>query len=131
MVGASRRYTKTLFVEVIMAVLPVVVPVWEEACLKATTIFSRSVKLLMTLTPLTTYLSPRLFFQAEDGIRYYKVTGVQTCALPICSSTYWRLCVSRTTDSIPSRCRRGDNISPAGPAPIIPTWVCMLSRSLL
>src|SRR5256885_9234081 len=26
------------------------------------------------------------FFQAEDGIRDYKVTGVQTCALPI-----WRL----------------------------------------
>src|SRR5205807_4152363 len=24
-----------------------------------------------------------LFFQAEDGIRDYKVTGVQTCALPI------------------------------------------------
>src|SRR5256885_10831390 len=23
-------------------------------------------------------------FQAEDGIRDYKVTGVQTCALPIC-----------------------------------------------
>src|SRR5256885_8563002 len=23
------------------------------------------------------------FFQAEDGIRDYKVTGVQTCALPI------------------------------------------------
>src|SRR5205807_7116035 len=23
-------------------------------------------------------------FQAEDGIRAYKVTGVQTCALPIC-----------------------------------------------
>src|SRR5205807_5923981 len=23
------------------------------------------------------------FFQAEDGIREYKVTGVQTCALPI------------------------------------------------
>src|SRR5205807_5810722 len=23
------------------------------------------------------------FFQAEDGIRFYKVTGVQTCALPI------------------------------------------------
>src|SRR5256885_7388762 len=31
-------------------------------------------------------LSSRLhffFFQAEDGIRDYKVTGVQTCALPI------------------------------------------------
>src|SRR2546426_5378606 len=27
------------------------------------------------------------FFQAEDGIRDYKVTGVQTCALPIS----WRL----------------------------------------
>src|SRR5256885_3900372 len=28
------------------------------------------------------------FFQAEDGIRDYKVTGVQTCALPICSDQY-------------------------------------------
>src|SRR5256885_1866942 len=26
---------------------------------------------------------PTFFFQAEDGIRDYKVTGVQTCALPI------------------------------------------------
>src|SRR2546426_3569096 len=26
------------------------------------------------------------FFQAEDGIRDYKVTGVQTCALPIYAS---------------------------------------------
>src|SRR5688500_20216136 len=39
------------------------------------------------------------FFQAEDGIRDYKVTGVQTCALPIwgfrpairsCASATWR-----------------------------------------
>src|SRR5205807_4966438 len=28
---------------------------------------------------------PLFFFQAEDGIRDYKVTGVQTCALPIFS----------------------------------------------
>src|SRR2546422_3598964 len=28
------------------------------------------------------------FFQAEDGIRDVAVTGVQTCALPICSPTY-------------------------------------------
>src|SRR5688500_230929 len=28
------------------------------------------------------------FFQAEDGIRDYKVTGVQTCALPISSGSY-------------------------------------------
>src|SRR5256885_9919715 len=30
------------------------------------------------------YLYLFFFFQAEDGIRDYKVTGVQTCALPIC-----------------------------------------------
>src|SRR5256885_3137657 len=28
-------------------------------------------------------ISCLFFFQAEDGIRDYKVTGVQTCALPI------------------------------------------------
>src|SRR5690606_41461476 len=29
----------------------------------------------------------RFFFQAEDGIRDFHVTGVQTCALPIFAST--------------------------------------------
>src|SRR5690348_17411079 len=29
-------------------------------------------------------LVPIFFFQAEDGIRAGRVTGVQTCALPIC-----------------------------------------------
>src|SRR5690606_40745428 len=28
------------------------------------------------------------FFQAEDGIRDFHVTGVQTCALPICHLFY-------------------------------------------
>src|SRR5690606_40750872 len=28
------------------------------------------------------------FFQAEDGIRDFHVTGVQTCALPICALLY-------------------------------------------
>src|SRR5256885_7396504 len=28
-------------------------------------------------------MTEAFFFQAEDGIRDYKVTGVQTCALPI------------------------------------------------
>src|SRR5260221_10877906 len=28
------------------------------------------------------------FFQAEDGIRDHCVTGVQTCALPICGSMH-------------------------------------------
>src|SRR5690606_40254267 len=27
------------------------------------------------------------FFQADDGIRYFHVTGVQTCALPISRGT--------------------------------------------
>src|SRR3989339_763515 len=29
------------------------------------------------------YQNRQVFFQAEDGIRYWSVTGVQTCALPI------------------------------------------------
>ena len=33
------------------------------------------------------------FFQAEDGIRDYKVTGVQTCALPI-----WLMWEAMTTE---------------------------------
>src|SRR5256885_9785072 len=42
-------------------------------------------------TPRTTPRATRsgscfFFFQAEDGIRDYKVTGVQTCALPISST---------------------------------------------
>src|SRR3989475_10024160 len=32
-------------------------------------------------------LSFSFFFQAEDGIRYLTVTGVQTCALPISETT--------------------------------------------
>src|SRR6266511_5665084 len=28
------------------------------------------------------------FFQAEDGLRDFRVTGVQTCALPIWAATY-------------------------------------------
>src|SRR5690606_39959391 len=30
------------------------------------------------------------FFQAEDGIRDFHVTGVQTCALPIFHRARWR-----------------------------------------
>src|SRR5690606_40162516 len=39
----------------------------------------------------------RFFFQAEDGIRDFHVTGVQTCALPICAVGGWTL--SRGADS--------------------------------
>src|SRR6266550_5342989 len=42
-----------------------------------------------------------VFFQAEDGIRAVAVTGVQTCALPICRRA-WAITgdgfVLRTTD---------------------------------
>src|SRR5256885_8430442 len=43
------------------------------------------------------------FFQAEDGIRDYKVTGVQTCALPIyrrerCGGTGRRRNLARDAD---------------------------------
>src|ERR1039457_2913077 len=46
------------------------------------------------------------FFQAEDGMRDYKVTRVQTCALPICGAC-WKAAVAtrwgwtaRTTEPI-------------------------------
>src|SRR2546426_3340299 len=37
------------------------------------------------------------FFQAEDGIRDYKVTGVQTCALPILWQTPVAAVLTRTS----------------------------------
>src|SRR5699024_11568671 len=43
-----------------------------------------------TIPSSTTFMYFRLdivfFFHAEDGIRYRNVTGVQTCALPICEA---------------------------------------------
>src|SRR5215467_15794769 len=47
--------------------------------------FSWRTRSSTTTTKSSTSRSSRFafFFQAEDGIRDYKVTGVQTCALPI------------------------------------------------
>src|SRR5204862_8344460 len=42
---------------------------------------------------------PAFFFQAEDGIRDLYVTGVQTCALPICTSARGRPARSRDLSS--------------------------------
>src|SRR5437867_6752786 len=42
------------------------------------------------------------FFQAEDGIRDRTVTGVQTCALPICSATAIRPSRNRCKRCCPS-----------------------------
>src|SRR5688500_20099221 len=44
---------------------------------------SRSTKVTLSSSAVTPSVLT-LFFQAEDRIRDYKVTGVQTCALPIC-----------------------------------------------
>src|SRR5256885_9881619 len=46
------------------------------------------------------------FFQAEDGIRDYKVTGVQTCALPICRTTETRRCAARSRTCAAPRWRK-------------------------
>src|SRR5256885_9364008 len=50
------------------------------------------------------------FFQAEDGIRDYKVTGVQTCALPIWGNRLSSRCA--TTPATRARPRRDQ--PPAG-----------------
>src|SRR2546429_4418918 len=44
------------------------------------------------------------FFQAEDGIRDVAVTGVQTCALPICSRLFFcpRGAIGHCSFNIPS-----------------------------
>src|SRR5256885_13232594 len=51
------------------------------------------------------------FFQAEDGIRDYKVTGVQTCALPI--SPYIGMIASSATAWGDSRPQAFDKAHPA------------------
>src|SRR2546426_6919022 len=53
------------------------------------------------------FINPSLFFffQAEDGIRDYKVTGVQTCALPISPSNGAE--PGTLQPEKPARCRPG------------------------
>src|SRR5690606_12801147 len=49
-----------------------------------------------------------LFFQAEDGIRDFHVTGVQTCALPISDEEQRRLRTIISTDLAKERHRKRD-----------------------
>src|SRR2546426_490862 len=59
------------------------------------------------------------FFQAEDGIRDYKVTGVQTCALPISTAR----CSPRGRRRAPGRSRSWWRPpATAGPAPSAAGW---------
>src|SRR2546426_3619567 len=51
------------------------------------------------------------FFQAEDGIRDYKVTGVQTCALPISPAA-----TAQAEPGARRRARLGERHEPAGAA---------------
>src|SRR5690606_41190045 len=66
------------------------------------------------------------FFQAEDGIRDFHVTGVQTCALPICAARWhcrkrpscrWTISTACTTASrLSGRCsgkRRRRSFTPS------------------
>src|SRR5690606_40826777 len=48
----------------------------------------------------------RFFFQAEDGIRDFHVTGVQTCALPICGG-YKTPSLKQADDNIVEPAARG------------------------
>src|SRR2546426_7441991 len=82
------------------------------------------------------------FFQAEDGIRDYKVTGVQTCALPIYPVEVRRLLQrdpdplivgqgrTRTTECAAAEPGQGGGGAPRGwapsripPAPIAPARI--------
>src|SRR5688572_31061584 len=84
---------------------------------------------------LCAYLSalPFFFFQAEDGIRVLTVTGVQTCALPICRHTepVGAATTSRHRDrGLPSDARRlscqhptPGTVPPAPGCPRCPPWM--------
>src|SRR5207248_5222134 len=62
------------------------------------------------------------FFQAEDGIRDRTVTGVQTCALPICQQHGWVSHAAHAATCAPSHVAAAGpgtlpGASPAPPAP--------------
>src|SRR5690606_39462709 len=70
--------------------------------------------IVIELVMMPMYLAFIFFFQAEDGIRYFHVTGVQTCALPILRRARSRPGGTRTPVSWPS-CRLGPRSGSAGP----------------
>src|SRR5690348_17397864 len=54
------------------------------------------------------------FFQAEDGIRDGRVTGVQTCALPI-----WSMTPEQLVASMPYAQALGMGVTAAGPEEVV------------
>src|SRR5579883_3072388 len=64
-----------------------------------------------TLLPRAKVLEPRFFFfQAEDGIRAFHVTGVQTCALPILQRDGYALSVVGEPRDLGRRRRGGGGV---------------------
>src|SRR6266566_5265746 len=64
------------------------------------------------------------FFQAEDGIRDYKVTGVQTCALPIWSAgTTRRRRLRADLDSGPGGPQRFRSVGRQDPLEAVMAWL--------
>src|SRR5690606_39697348 len=55
------------------------------------------------------------FFQAEDGIRDFHVTGVQTCALPI--SKPFRKCLGKTPVGVKAQPVLVSSMPPSGVLP--------------
>src|SRR5690606_30915773 len=54
-------------------------------------------------------LSLSFFFQAEDGIRDFHVTGVQTCALPILRLAYREMCMACChVERVVQECSKGN-----------------------
>src|SRR5256885_12741406 len=74
------------------------------------------------------------FFQAEDGIRDYKVTGVQTCALPISlrlgAPRRWRFATTRAVRSvaIAARIRRQAWPPRRSRWGLCASWISLLNR---
>src|SRR5256885_13190793 len=58
----------------------------------------------VTRTQTKTHVVIFFFFQAEDGIRDYKVTGVQTCALPICRLR-WTIVIAQAYRKVAAKSR--------------------------
>src|SRR5256885_4582560 len=77
----------------------------------STSVFSSSAESMLLLDKRRSHEScVFFFFQAEDGIRDYKVTGVQTCALPI--STFFANTVGYMLSTV-LPIRAGDVARPA------------------
>src|SRR5256885_5703476 len=80
-------------------------------------------------TIVNSYLIYFFFFQAEDGIRDYKVTGVQTCALPIYRRFLLSACAAIACSELPWNGMYTMSLSWAMRAPVLSNRQCAAVRS--